>query len=147
MNAFLAAALSVVLQLAPAAVQAQAQAGCPASEPRLESRVATFLSLPHLDELRKAGLDLGSASAADVHALSGEADREACVALRRAMASSGRRPEPGERLAFYRSRDRYFVPIAPVPRPRPPGVTIRLGYDSFLEVYDSEFRFVARLSA
>jgi hypothetical protein len=141
MDAFLTAILALALQLGPTA-SAEGQAGCPVPEPQVQSRVTHFLSLPHLAELRKVA-DLGSSSASDVHALAGEADRPACVALRRAIASSGRGLTAGDQVAFYRSGDRYFVPITP----RPPTDRIRLGEHSVIEVYDREYRFIARFSA
>ena len=141
MDAFLTAILGVALYLAPT-VSAHAQAGCPAPEPQAEARVTNFLSLPHLSELRKV-TDLGSSSASDVHALAGERDRETCAALRRAVAASGRRSDAGDRVAFYRSGDRYFVPITP----RRPTDRIRIGEHSVIEVYDTEYRLVARFSA
>lgn len=141
MDAFLAAILGVALHLAPA-LPSYVQAGCPAPEAQAESRVTNFLSLPQLAELRKVA-DLGTASASDVHALAGETDRETCTALWRAITGSGRRPNAGDRVAFYRSGDRYFVPITP----RRPTDRIRIGEHSVIEVYDAEYRLVARFSA
>jgi hypothetical protein len=139
MTNFLAAILGVALHLAPAA---PVQSGCPAPDAQAESRVTNFLSLPQLAELRKFA-DLGSASASDVHALGGERDRETCVALLRAVAGSGRRSNAGDRVAFYRSGDRYLVPITP----RRPTDRIRIGEHSVIEVYDTQYRLVARFSA
>jgi hypothetical protein len=141
MRAFPTVILAVALLVAPA-IPAHAQAGCPAPEPQAESRVTNFLSLPQLAELRKVA-DLGSASASDVHALAGEPDHERCAALRRAVASSGRRSNAGDRVAFYRSGDRYFVAITP----RRPADRIRIGEHSMIEVYDTEYRLVGRFSA
>lgn len=141
MDAFLAAILGIALHLTPAA-PASVQASCPAPEAQAESRVTNLLSLPQLAELRKV-TDLGTASASDVNALAGEPDRETCVALWRAMASSGRRSNAGDRVAFYRSGDRYFVPITP----RRPTDRIRIGEHSMIEVYDRQYRLVARFSA
>lgn len=138
--AFLTAILGIALHLA--AVPAHAQAGCPAPDPQAESRVTNFLSHPQIAELRRVA-DLGSSSVSEVHALAGESDRETCVALRRAVASSGRRSNAGDRVAFYRSGDRYFVPITP---PRPTD-RIRIGEHSVIEVYDMEYRLIARFSA
>lgn len=141
MDAFLAAILGVALHLAPAA-PSYVQAGCPAPEAQAASRVTNFLSLPELPELRKIA-DLGAASASDVHALTGETDRETCVALWRAVAGSGRRSNAGDRVGFYRSGDRYFVPITP----RRPTDRIRIGEYSVIEVYDMQYRLIARFSA
>lgn len=141
MDALLTAILGVALHLAPAA-PAYAQAGCPASEAQDETRVTGFLSHPRIAELRRI-VDLGASSASDVRALAGEPDRETCVALRRAVASSGRPSTAGDRVAFYRSGDRYFVAITP----RRPTDRIRIGEYSVIEVYDTEYRLVARFSA
>lgn len=141
MDAFITAVLTLVLQVAPPNA-GHRQAGCPAPEAQAASRVTRFLSLPQLPELREVA-DLGTSSASDVHALAGDQDRETCVALWRAIASSGRRASAGDRVAFYRSGDRYFVPITP----RRPTDRIRIGEHSFIEVYDREYRFIARFTA
>lgn len=141
MYTILTATLGLVLHLVPAAPP-YVQAACPAPESHAESRVTNFLSLPQLAELRKLA-DLGSASASDVQTLTGETDRETCVALRRAVAGSGRRSNAGDRIGFFRSGDRYFVPITP----RRPTDRIRIGEHSVIEVYDTQYRLIARFSA
>jgi hypothetical protein len=141
MDVFLAAVLTLGLHVAPAGAEHN-PGGCPAPEAQAESRVSNFLSLPQLPELRQVA-DLGTSSASDVRALAGDQDREVCVALWRAVASSGRRASAGDRVAFYRSGDRYFVPITP----RRPTDRIRIGEHSMIEVYDREYRFIARFSA
>ena len=141
MDALFTAIVTLVLQIAPPA-PAHRQAGCPVPEAQAESRVTHFLSLPQLPELRMVA-DLGTSSASTVFALTGDRDRETCVALWRAIASSGRRASAGDRVAFYRSGDRYFVPITP----RRPTDRIRIGEHSVIEVYDSDYRFIARFSA
>jgi hypothetical protein len=50
-------------------------------------------------------------------------------------------------VAFYQSGDRYLVPIKRVHRrPLPAGAT-RLGGDSTLDIYDSEYRLIGRFRA
>jgi hypothetical protein len=142
MNVLFAFVVGAMLHLVPTVFPLPEQWECPAPNPRAQSRVVNFLSLPELAEFRKVA-DLGSASASTVRAVAGEGDEEACAALRRAIASSGRPSSPGEQLAFYRSGDRYFVPITP---PRPTD-RIRLGEHSVIEVYDMRYQFVARFSA
>lgn len=141
MNAMFIAMVGIALHLSPAAPGYQRD-GCPAPDVESQSRVTNFLSLTQLADLRKVA-DLGSASSSDVRVLANEMDRVTCVALWRAVASSGRQTAAGDRVAFYRSGDRYFVPITPpLPIDR-----IRLGEHSVIEVYDTQYRFIARFSA
>lgn len=141
MSAMITAMLGIVLHLAPA-TPAHHQAECPTPDSEAQSRVTSFLSLPQLADLRQVA-DLGSASSSNVRVLADDMDRATCGALRRAVASSGRQATSGDRLAFFRSGDRYFVPITP---PRPTD-RVRLGEYSVIEVYDAQYRFIARFSA
>jgi hypothetical protein len=87
-------------------------------------------------------VDLGTASASTVRVLSGEADRATCDAIRSAIAS---RREYGadHSLSFFRSGNRYFVPITPPS----PADRIRIGEHSVVEVYDHRFQLIERISA
>ena len=116
---------------------------CPAPHRFAELRVMNLLgSSPWPD-----WVDMGKASAADVQLLTNARDRELCDTLWAAMRENGTDLRPGDQVTFYRSGDRYLVPIKRLPRrPLPPGTT-QLGGDSTLDIYDSEYRLIGRFRA
>jgi hypothetical protein len=118
---------------------------CPSAQPLDATRVRNLLTTPLLPELR-ARFDLGTATADRIEPLTNERDLETCRALWQAVRASGTNLSPGDVVSFFRSGDRFFVPIRREP-PRAPGVVIRLDGYSSLDVYDAEFRLVGRFGA
>lgn len=84
---------------------------CPAAYERAEIRIHGLLSSPLAPEMRRR-FNLGTASADDVQLLTNSRDRETCLALWQAVSASGTVLSPGDRVAFYRSGDSFFVPIS-----------------------------------
>ncbi len=118
---------------------------CPAAHPDAEPRVRTLLTGPFLPQLR-AQFDLGSATAAHIEPLTDDRDAATCRALWQAVRTSGTNLSTADHVSFYRSGDRYFVPIRRE-RPHAPGVVIRLDGPSSVDVYDAEFQLVGRFAA
>lgn len=118
---------------------------CPAVHADAEGRIRTLLTGPFLPELR-ARFDLGSATAEHIEPLTTESDLATCRALWQAVRTSGTNLSPGDRVSFYRSGNRLFVPIEREPPPAP-GVVIRLDGNSSVDVYDAEYRLVGRFAA
>lgn len=118
------------------------QRGCPAVERNAEVRVRNVLGSPLIAEIRKH-VDLGTADLGDVEVLRNPEHREICEGLWAALSDGEAPLGPSDAVSFYRSGNRYFVPIA---RRAPPGV-IRLDGPSSLNVYDTEYRLIARLGA
>jgi hypothetical protein len=121
------------------------QGECPAPQANAAGRIRTLLTTPFLAEL-KARFDLGTAAADDIQPLTNATDRETCRALWDAVRTGGTDLEPGDRVSFYRSGDRFFVPITRE-RPAAPNAVIRLDGYSSLDVYDAEYRLVGRFGA
>lgn len=118
---------------------------CPAAQPDAEGRVRTLLTSPLLPELR-ARFDLGTAAADSIRLLTDEWDAGTCRALWDALRATDTDLAPGDRVSFYRSGDRFFVPVVRERAPAP-GAVIRLDGPSSLDVYDSGFRLIGRFSA
>jgi hypothetical protein len=118
---------------------------CPAPQADSGTRIRNLLTTPLLPELR-ARFDFGTASADDIQLLSNERDSETCRALWQAVRTGGTTLSPGDHLSFYRSGDRFFVPIHREGPPAP-GVVIRLDGASSVDVYDAEYRLVGRFQA
>ena len=116
---------------------------CPREHPRSAARVRIFLTNPLLPELRSR-FDLGAARAEDVRLLGEADDRETCAALWNALEETADALAPGDQVTFYRSGDRFLVPITRY-RPAQPGV-VRLDGPSALHVYDAEFRLIGRFA-
>lgn len=137
MKAFLAAALLLAsYSLAPAA--AVAQRACPPTTQESALRVRNLLSLPNLAQSK---VDMGSASGDSVRPLRTEGDRAVCGTLWDAVEAQSRRARGRYTFAFHRSGDRYFVTLTPPPVPQGPAV---LRHDEAVEVYDRDFRLLAR---
>jgi hypothetical protein len=117
---------------------------CPPAYERSEMRVHGLLSSPLAPEMRRR-FDLGTSSADDVHLLANSRDRETCVTLWQAVRASGTVLSPGDRVAFYRSGDTFFVPISRKRAGRPGA--IQLDGNSSLDVYNSRFQLVGRFTA
>jgi hypothetical protein len=117
---------------------------CPPPHRNGDLSVRLFLSSPLLPEMR-ARFNLGTASIDDVQLLKMPEAGLACAALWRAVEENGTELSPGDHVSFYRSGDRFFVPIRR-PRPTRPG-TIQIDGRSSLDVYDSEYRLVGRFAA
>lgn len=115
---------------------------CPTPEPDAQARIHRLLTTPLIAELR-ARYDLGTAAAEDVRLLTNERDALTCEALRNAVDRNGSNLAEGDRVTFFRSGDRFFVPVTRERAPGPPG-TIHLDGYSSLDVYDSEFRLIGR---
>lgn len=122
-------------------VQAQP---CPAAHRNSDLSIRIFLSSPLLPEMR-ARFDLGTASADDIHLLRTAHDEETCNALWRVMEENGTELSPGDHVSFYRSGDRFFVPIRRH-RLTAPGV-IQLDGRSSLDIYSSEYQLIGRFAA
>ena len=116
---------------------------CPAEHPRSAARVRIFLTNPLLPELRNR-FDLGTASADDVRLLDGADDRETCAALWNALEETADALASEDQVTFYRSGDRFLVPITRY-RPAQPGV-VRLDGPGALHVYDAEYRLIGRFA-
>jgi hypothetical protein len=126
---------------------ASRQDACPPEHGWAESSVRKFLSNPLLPELQeRARFTVGTASVDDVRLLTSERDGEACGALWTAIRGNGTDLLPGDAITFYRSGGMYFVPIDRDSRTARPGV-IQLDGNSSLDLYDAEFRLVARFTA
>lgn len=121
--------------------------GCLPAHRGSESMVRTFLTNPLLPEVR-ARFDMGTAAAEDVQLLTTARDRDSCDALWAALRENGTDLTSGDQVAFYRSGDRFFVPISRVHRgsPSPPG-TVHLDGPSSLDVYDAQYRLIGRFAA
>jgi len=104
--------------------------------------VRNLLTTPFISELR-ARFDLGSATADHIEPLADERYAETCRRLWEAVRTSGTKLASGDRLSFYRSGDRFFVPINREPPPAE-GVVLRLDGYSSVDVYDAGFRLVGR---
>jgi len=137
MKSLLAATLLLTsCSLRPASTSAPR--ACPPTTPQSELRVRNLLSLP---ELAQSKVDMGSASRDSVQPLRTESDGMVCGALWRLVESQSGRVRGRYTFAFYRSGDRYFVTLTPPPVP--PGRAV-LRHDQAVEVYDRDFRFLAR---
>lgn len=143
MTSLVTAILALALHPDPLAASRD-QSACPAPEVRAERRVKNLLSLPRFPEAT-ARFGLGTVSAAEMRPLTSEKDLATCRALWSAVQSQPRPLSAGDQVSFYRSGDTFFVPITPR-RPAKPG-TVRIGEYSMIEVYDREYRFVARFGA
>jgi hypothetical protein len=120
---------------------------CPPLYERSEVRVYSFLSNPLLPQvLERNKLDLGTASSGQIQLLTDQDDRRACEALWKAIVANGTDLRPIDQLAFYRSGDRYLVPINRGLRDLKPGV-LRLDGGSSLDMYDLGFNLIARFSS
>ena len=137
MRTFLAVAL-LLTSYSFAPTPAVAQRGCPPTDQQSERRVRSLLSLPNLAQ---SNVDMGSASRDSVKPLRTESDRALCGKLWEAVEAQPRRAPERYTFAFYRSGDRYFVTLTPPPVP--PGRAM-LRHDNAVEVYDREFRLLAR---
>jgi len=133
---FAAALLVTTYLLAPASVLAQR--GCPPSTRQSELRVQHLLSLPNLAE---SHVDMGSASRGSVQPLRTESDAAVCGALWKVVEAQSGRVRGRYTFAFHRSGDRYFVTLTPPPVPQGRAV---LRHDQAVEVYDRDFRLLAR---
>jgi hypothetical protein len=91
--------------------------------------------------LAQSKVDIGSASRDSVQPLRTEDDRVVCGTLWNAVEAQSRRARRRYAFAFHRSGDRYFVTLTPPPVP--PGRAV-LRHDHAVEVYDRDFRFLAR---
>jgi hypothetical protein len=120
----------------------ESERGCPAAERNSAVRVQNVLGSPLIAEMRKH-VDLGTASLDDIQLLRNPEHREICEALWNALREGETPLRSADAVSFYRSGDRYFVPIARRP---PPGV-VRLGGPSSLNVYDMNYQLIARLRA
>lgn len=118
---------------------------CPSAQPLAATRIRNLLTTPLIAELR-ARFDLGTASADRVEALTNERDAQTCRALWQAVRASGTKLSAADSVSFYRSGNRFFVPILREP-PSAPGVVIRLDGSSSVDVYDTEYRLVGRFGA
>lgn len=137
MRTFLAAALLLTSYLlAPAS--ALAQRACAPTTQESERRVRSLLSLPNLAQ---SNVDLGSATRDSVKPLRTQSDRAVCGALWKLVEAQSDWVRGRYTFAFYRSGDRYFVTLTPPPVP--PGRAM-LRHDHAVEVYDREFRLLAR---
>lgn len=141
--------MATFLYLMLVALSGSAEAGatgenCPAAYERSELRIHGLLSSPLAPEMRRR-FDLGTSSADDVNLLTNSRDRETCLALWQAVRASGTVLSPGDRVAFYRSGDTFFVPISRKRTGRPGA--IQFDGNSSLDVYNSRFQLVARFSA
>jgi hypothetical protein len=120
---------------------------CPPAYRSSELRVYSFLTNPLLPlALERNGLDLGTASSEQIQLLTDAEDREICDALWTAIQASQTDLSPSDQLAFYRSGNRFFVAIRRSGRNARPGVT-QLDGNSTLDLYDDEYRLIARLRA
>jgi hypothetical protein len=104
-----------------------------------------FLSNPLLPEVR-AQFDLGTAALDDIRLLTMQQDQGACETLWEVIRSNGTDLAANDEIAFYRSGDRYFVPIYRRGRDPRPNI-IRFDGNNSLDVYDSEFRLIGRFKA
>ena len=140
-------AVAVFLAATPSVVPNGGGGGgdCPAVHADAEPRIRTLLTTPFLPELR-ARFDLGSATAEHIEPLVNDRDIATCRGLWQAVRTSGTNLSPGDSVSFYRSGDRFFVPIKREP-PHAPGVVIRLDGNSSVDVYDAEYRLVGRFAA
>lgn len=118
---------------------------CPAVHPDAEARIRNLLTTPLLPQLR-ARYDLGTASADDIQPLTSEADLATCQALWNALEAADTDLAASDQVSFFRSGNRFFVPIVRG-RPLPAGVVIRLDGYSSLDVYDAGYRLIARFGA
>jgi len=118
------------------------ESACPPEHRNARLRIGNLLGSPLWPEIR-ARFDFGTASVEDVRLLSNPDDREMCVRLFEAMEADGTVLAPGDKVTFFKSGNRYLIPIA---RHRPPGV-IRLDGPSSLDVYDADFRIIGRFAA
>ena len=84
---------------------------------------------------------MGSASRDSVQPLRTESDRAVCGRLWDAVEAQPRTAPERYTFAFHRSGDRYFVTLTPPPVP--PGRAM-LRHDDAVEVYDRDFRLLAR---
>jgi hypothetical protein len=137
MRTFLVAALLLIsCFLAP--MPTSAQRACPPTTQQSERRVRNLLSLPNLAQ---SNVDMGSASRDSVKPLRTESDGTVCGALWKLVEAQSDRVRGRYTFAFYRSVDRYFVTLTPPPVP--PGRAM-LRHDDVVEVYDRDFRLLAR---
>lgn len=118
---------------------------CPAAHPDAEGRIRSLLSNPLLPELR-ARFDFGTASADEIEPLTDERDLDTCRALWNALEATDTSLTAGDQVSFFRSGDRFFVPIQREGTAAP-GATIRLDGYSSLDVYDAGYRLVGRFGA
>ncbi len=118
---------------------------CPSVHAEAKPRILNLLNTPFLPELR-ARFDLGTAHPGDIEPLTDDRDAATCRALWQAVRTSGTRLSSGDGVSFYRSGNRFFVPIKR-DHPSAPGVVIRLDGNSSVDVYDAAYRLVGRFAA
>lgn len=116
--------------------------GCPTPTARATQRVAMLLSLPWIEKSDQP--NFGTAGADDIVPLVGASDRDACRALWRAVREQQSGAYSADQAWFYKSGDRYFVPIDTRRPVLPPGA-VRIGEFSRILVFDREFRFIVRV--
>lgn len=135
MPILLAFLLGLALNAGPERPGPFVQPDCPPADSSHLSRIRTLISIPEF----QAMADVGTASTADVRAVT---DPAVCRSLRSAVEAE-RAPQGlnGAAMRFYRSGDRYFVPVD---RP-PPATGVRLDGGSAVEMYDSAFRLLERV--
>jgi hypothetical protein len=139
---YFVAAAFLALALVPTTGAAGGVVGeaCPPPLPRAEARVQHLLRIPGIRDLPER-FDLGTAAPEDLRVLTSTRDRDTCLALRQALRAAGTNLREGDAVSFFRSGNRYFAPITP--GPGEPGV-IRIGERGGIEVYDLQFRLMAR---
>ncbi|MBB4636421.1 hypothetical protein [Longimicrobium terrae] len=122
---------------------AVAEGGCPAPETDAEARIRRLLTTPLIADLR-ARYDFGTATADTVLLLTDECDRRTCDSLRTAIVESGANLTEKDRISFYRSGNRFLVPVS---RHREVTGTVHFDGHSSVDIYDADFRLVGRFMA
>lgn len=137
---------AVFTTLPPAAASndagTQSQPACPADHQLAKPRIQNLLGSPRFPEIRTR-FDFGTASLQDLRLLTNPGDHETCGRLWEAMATDGITPPPTDSVTFFKSGNRYMVPVTSTP---PLGV-IRLDGPSGVNVYDASFRLIGRFRA
>jgi hypothetical protein len=117
---------------------------CPPNHASADRMVRIFLGNPLLPEL-SVHSRIGTANLGDIRLLTTEHDREICEALWTVIRANGTELKPADRLAFYRSGDRFFVPIDRSGRNSGPGIW--LDGESSLDIYTVEYDLIGRFWA